>query len=347
MIMNTNPNNNLSFQFDDLHLLFITLIIQFLIINIAARFGNYFFFKNSKPASVTIINNESIVFDSVKRHLNSYAKEYSLEKVINFNGTTKLSELKDADTLILLDLPSETIRELVYFAYESNKKIIFNAQISDVLIPTRYEIFEDILMVSSDFKNISIAQLLGKRIIDILASLVGIILSLPILLIVGIAIKLDDGGPVFFKQTRITRNNTTFDVYKLRSMKIDASLDPAKKNDDRITKVGHIIRKLRIDEVPQFFNVLKGDMSLVGPRPDNTFINKQIVDDLPEYEYRVKVKGGLTGYAQIYGRYNTHPSQKLILDLEYINNYSVWKDIKLIFLTLTVFFKKDSAEGFD
>ena len=224
---------------------------------------------------------------------------------------------------------------------------MFNAKIYDVLIPTRYEVFDDILMVSSDFNSITIGQMMMKRLVDLLIGSIGMLISLPFILVVAIAIKLEDGGPVFFKQQRITRYNTMFDVYKLRSMKVNASIEEAKKDDDRITKVGKIIRKLRIDELPQFINILKGDMSIVGPRPDNMYIKSQIIDDMPQYDYRVKVKGGLTGYAQIYGKYNTHPSQKLIFDLEYINNYSVWKDIQLIFQTLTVFFKKDSTEGFD
>lgn len=347
MIMNTNPNNNVKFALDDLNLLFITLVIQLSIIYLFAHLGNYFYFKNTSPARVVIIHSGSALLNTVQRHLLSYSKEYASPKIIDYSENLTTSKLKDFDVLVCLDLPESTIHDLTYYAYERNKKIIFNAKISDVLIPTRFEIFDDILMVSSDFNAISIGEMALKRLIDLFVGLVGFIISLPFILIVGLAIKIEDRGPVFFKQERITRYNTTFDVYKLRSMKVNASIAEAKKDDDRITKVGRIIRKLRIDELPQFINILKGDMSIVGPRPDNLYIKSQIIDDMPQYDYRVKVKGGLTGYAQIYGKYNTHPSQKLILDLAYINNYSVWKDIKLIFLTLTVFFKKDSTEGFD
>lgn len=347
MIMNTNPNNNIRFRFDDLNLLFITLALQFSTIYLAAYIGNYFYFLNSAPAKVVIINNGSSLIKSVQNHLRSYSKEYTCSNIINIEDRISTSILKDFDIIVGLDLPDNMIHDLTYYAFERNKKILFNAKIYDVLIPTRYEIFDDILMVSSDFNSITIGQMAMKRILDIVIGGVGMLISLPIILIVGIAIKLEDKGPIFFKQERITRYNTTFDVYKLRSMKVNASIAEAKKDDDRITKVGKIIRKLRIDELPQFINILKGDMSVVGPRPDNLYIKSQIIDDMPQYDYRVKVKGGLTGYAQIYGKYNTHPSQKLIFDLEYINNYSVWKDIQLIFQTLTVFFKSDSTEGFD
>lgn len=347
MIMNTNPRNNIRFALDDLNLLFITLFLQFATIYIAAHIGNYLYFKNTEPSKVIIINNNSNIFKSVKNHIQSFSKEYQLVDTLNDLNDLKTSSLNDKDIIVCLDAPESTIHDLTYYAFERNKKILYNAKIYDVLIPTKYEIFDDILMVSSDFNSISIGQMALKRIIDLIVGFIGVVISLPFILIVGIAIKLEDGGPIFFKQERITRYNTMFDVYKLRSMKVNASIAEAKKDDDRITKVGKVIRKLRIDELPQFINVLKGDMSLVGPRPDNLYIKSQIIDDMPQYDYRVKVKGGLTGYAQIYGKYNTNPSQKLIFDLEYINNYSVWKDIQLIFQTLTVFFKKDSTEGFD
>ena len=347
MIMNTNPNNNNFFKLDDLDLLAMTWVIQFIIIYVAAHFGNYYFFRNHKPSKVVIFDNKTLVKRSVVNHLNSYKKEYIITQEIPFDGCINPSQLEGMDIIIALDLPTETLQDLTFYAFENNKRLLFNAHVYETLVPTHYEVFNDILMVSSDFTGISISQMALKRLIDLVVGTIGMIIALPIILIVGIAIKIEDKGPIFFKQQRITRNNELFDVYKLRSMKVDASIAEAKKDDDRITKVGKVIRKLRVDEFPQFINILKGDMSLVGPRPDNLYIKSQIINDLPQYDYRVKVKGGLTGYAQIFGKYNTDPRQKLILDLEYINNYSVWKDIQLIFLTLTVFFKKDSTEGFD
>ena len=136
---------------------------------------------------------------------------------------------------------------------------------------------------------------------------------------------------------------------KFRSMRIDAEKDGvarlAQKNDKRITPVGRFIRKCRLDELPQLFNILKGDMSFIGPRPERPEIIAQYVEIIPEFVFRMKVKAGLAGFAQVYGKYNTSPYDKLKLDLTYIENYSVWLDLKLMFLTLKVLFMLDSTEG--
>jgi len=168
---------------------------------------------------------------------------------------------------------------------------------------------------------------------------------------VAIAIKLEDGGPVFFKQKRLTRYGREFDILKFRSMIVDAEKYAgavlATDNDPRITKVGRVIRATRLDEIPQILNILKGDMSIVGPRPERKVIADEYCKDIPEFDYRLKVRGGLTGYAQIYGKYNTSAYDKLRLDLMYIENYSLLLDIKLIILTLRIIFSKESTEGID
>ena len=173
----------------------------------------------------------------------------------------------------------------------------------------------------------------------------------PIMLLVALAIKLEDGGPVFFKQKRMTRNGREFDILKFRSMIVDAEKYAgavlATDNDPRITKVGKFIRATRMDEFPQLLNILKGDMSVVGPRPEMIENVSKYTAELPEFSYRLKVKGGLTGYAQIVGKYNTSPKDKLVLDLMYIEKYSLWLDFKLIMQTVTVLFKAgDSTKGF-
>ena len=171
------------------------------------------------------------------------------------------------------------------------------------------------------------------------------------MLIVAIAIKLEDNGPIIYSQTRLTQYEKEFRIYKFRSMRVDAEKNGkaqfAKENDDRITKVGKVIRSLRFDELPQVINILKGDMSLVGPRPERPEIAKGIYEKFPEFRYRLKVKAGLTGYAQVYGKYNTSLRDKLLLDLLYIENYSILTDIKLILMTVKIIFSKDSTEGVD
>ena len=185
---------------------------------------------------------------------------------------------------------------------------------------------------------------------DIVCSLLALIVFSPLFLVVSLAIKLGDGGPVFYKQKRCTRDLKTFDILKFRSMVVDAEKDgpqPAVDNDSRITKVGKIIRTLRIDELPQIINILKGDMSIVGPRPERIEHVEKYSEEIPEFVCRYKVKGGLTGYAQVYGKYNTSAYNKLKMDLIYIQNYSLAMDFKLILMTVRILFKKESTEGFD
>ena len=169
------------------------------------------------------------------------------------------------------------------------------------------------------------------------------------MLLVAIAIKIQDGGDVFYKQVRLTKNEREFKIIKFRSMVMNAEKNTgvvlAKENDDRITPVGKFIRKVRFDELPQLINILNGDMSFVGPRPERPEIYDKICKNMPEFRYRLVVKAGLTGYAQVYGKYNTSLRDKLLLDLYYIENYSIIDDIKLILLTVKILFNKEATEG--
>ena len=198
--------------------------------------------------------------------------------------------------------------------------------------------------------GLSFEQKLLKRTIDIVVSLLMLILTSPIMLITAICIKLEDHGPVMFIQERVTLNDRPFMIYKFRSMIVDAEADgrarPAVTDDERITKVGRFIRKTRIDELPQLYNILKGDMSLVGPRPERIEHVRKYTEKIPEFRFRTKVKGGLTGYAQVYGKYNTTAYDKLKLDLMYIENYSLSLDFRIVVMTIKVIFMKSSTEGF-
>ena len=188
-----------------------------------------------------------------------------------------------------------------------------------------------------------------KRLIDIVCSLILLVIASPIMLITAIVIKLYDGGPVLYKQVRCTRDQKEFSIMKFRSMRVDAEKDGvarlAQKNDSRITPIGKFIRKVRIDELPQLINILRGDMSFIGPRPERPEIIAQYMELMPEFAYRMKVKAGLAGYAQVYGKYNTTPYDKLKLDLTYIEKYSLWLDFELMLLTLKILFWPDSTEG--
>ena len=198
---------------------------------------------------------------------------------------------------------------------------------------------------------LTVEQRIAKRLIDIICSLLLLLIASPFMLITAIAIKCYDGGPVLYKQVRCTRGAKEFMIMKFRSMRVDAEKDGvarlAAKNDSRITPVGRFIRAVRIDELPQLFNILKGDMSFIGPRPERPEIIRQYMEEMPEFAFRMKVKAGLAGYAQVYGKYNTTPYDKLKLDLSYIENYSVWLDLKLMLLTLKILIKPESTEGIE
>lgn len=188
-----------------------------------------------------------------------------------------------------------------------------------------------------------------KRAIDIFASLLALIITGPLLLLVAVCIKAYDRGPVFYKQCRLTKDGKTFDIYKFRSMRQDAEQDGvarlASQNDDRITPIGHFIRKVRVDELPQLLNILHGEMSLVGPRPERPEIAEQYEQEIPEFALRLQAKAGLTGYAQVYGKYNTSPYDKLQMDLMYIASQSIVQDLKLMFATIKILFLQESTEG--
>lgn len=187
-----------------------------------------------------------------------------------------------------------------------------------------------------------------KRLSDIVISMTAILLLSPIMIITALSIKLYDRGPVFYKQTRLTKDGRRFEIIKFRSMKMDAEKNGAQLStvhDDRITPVGKIIRKLRIDELPQLFNILKNDMAVVGPRPERPEIAAQYEQDIPEFHLRLQVKAGLTGYAQVYGKYNTTPLDKLKLDLIYIAQRSVLFDLRILFYTIKIIFIPESTEG--
>ena len=190
-----------------------------------------------------------------------------------------------------------------------------------------------------------------KRLFDIVASATAILLLSPVMILTAIAVK-TDGGPILYKQTRLTQNGKEFKIRKFRSMRVDAEKDGVARlstgeHDDRITKVGRFIRKVRLDELPQLFNIFFGDMSIVGPRPERPEIAKQYEKTMPEFRLRLQAKAGLTGYAQVYGKYNTTPYDKLQMDLLYISNPSFIEDIKICFATVKILFMPESTEGIE
>lgn len=256
------------------------------------------------------------------------------------------------DGVILCDIPSQIRNKILKYAYEHSIRTYINPKISDIIIRGADEVhlFDTPLILS---KNIGLGfeEKLVKRVVDIFLSLIGVVITLPFMMIIALCIKFYDKGPVFYKQTRLTQGGREFNVVKFRSMIVNAEKDGvarlASDNDKRITPIGKFIRKIRFDELPQLFNILIGDMSFVGPRPERPEIAKQYAEDMPEFNFRLKVKAGLTGYAQVLGKYNTTPYDKLKLDLMYIENYSVLLDLKIMLQTLKIIFVPESTAGIE
>ena len=261
-------------------------------------------------------------------------------------------ELIKYDAVILNDVPAEIRNDLLKFCYGNRIRVYVAPKLSDILVrgARNVSLFDTPLLLVKG-TGFSLTQRIVKRTFDIVLCLIALIPAAPIMLIVALAIKLEDKGPVFFRQQRLTRNGREFNILKFRSMIVNAEKETgavlATENDPRITKVGRFIRASRLDELPQIFNILRGDMSIVGPRPERKRFTDEFCRELPEFAYRLKVKSGLTGYAQIYGKYNTNAYDKLRLDLMYIENYSLMLDIKLIILTIRILFSKGSTEGID
>lgn len=254
-------------------------------------------------------------------------------------------------TVFMGDISRELRLELTEYCFEHNKRLFVLPTVEDIIFHNAHEnIIGDSLVYQCRNHTFTVEQLVVKRAMDIVFSLIGIVITSPIMLITAIIIKLQDGGPVFFTQERYTRNYERFTLYKFRSMIVDAEKDGAqftKANDERITPFGKFIRATRIDELPQFFNILHGEMSLVGPRAERIENVDFYCERMPEFRYRMKVKAGLTGYAQIYGKYNTNFEDKLKLDMLYIENCSLIHDLQLLFMTIKVIFMSESTEGFD
>ena len=263
-----------------------------------------------------------------------------------------VKKIPQYDAVILNDVAAPLRNDLLKFCYRYRVRTYVAPKLTDIMIrgAKNISLFDTPLLLVKG-TGLTPAQRVGKRMMDIVLCAIAMILAAPIMAVVALAIKLEDGGPVFFKQKRMTRNGREFDILKFRSMIVDAEKYAgavlATDNDPRITKVGKVIRATRLDEIPQILNILKGDMSIVGPRPERKVIADEYCKDIPEFAYRLKVRGGLTGYAQIYGKYNTSAYDKLRLDLMYIENYSLMLDIKLIILTLRIIFSKESTEGID
>lgn len=291
--------------------------------------------------------------DRLIHKLRSRKEKYDIRDAVSIDTDMDVIKEKIVENgnVVLTDIPAQTRNELLKFCFEKNIRCYCVPKISDIMITGAESIhLLDTTLLLFRNMGMSAEQRFLKRAMDIIIALIASVVAAPFMLVIALCIKLYDGGPVLFTQDRLTQDGKVFKIYKFRSMKIqpkDQEYCMTRKDDDRITPVGKIIRAIHFDELPQLINILKGDMSVVGPRPECPDLAEKYCESFPEFRYRLKVKAGLTGYAQVYGKYNTTPYDKLKLDLTYIENYSVLLDLKLILLTVKILFQRENTEGIE
>ena len=291
--------------------------------------------------------------------MESLIGEYGLEKKFRIEHVLQVKEclenlsgLDGCDTVFLAGIHSHDRNIILKYCMYRGIRVYVIPRVGDVIMGGAKQIhmFHLPMMQIERYHPIP-EYVLAKRFFDILLSGIALIVLSPFILVTAIAVK-SDGGPALYKQKRLTKDGRVFNVLKFRSMRVDAEKDGVARlstgdKDDRITPVGKVIRKIRFDELPQLFNILRGDMSIVGPRPERPEIAAQYEKEMPEFALRLQAKAGLTGYAQVYGKYNTTPYDKLKLDLTYIENYSFLLDLQLIATTVKILFQKENTEGVD
>ena len=346
MIMRANTDIH-EFRLRGGKLLILAIIIQIIIIIVFTYAGNGLFFAIHEPEKCCVITSCQESLDTIAYAIGRFRKQYRIDSIVDYRCADIEPYIKKSDTVFMYDIPAERRLMIMRLCYKHKVNVYFNPYLEDIMeVNAKHYVLDDVYLFNKNNKTLTMEQRIIKRVLDIVLSVFLGVLTSPLWICGAIAVKLYDGGPVFFKQKRATIHGKEFDVYKLRTMKVNVENYSAKKDDDRITKPGAILRRTRIDELPQLLNVLKGDMTFVGPRPEMIKNVQNYTAELPEFRYRLRVKAGLTGYAQISGKYNTTPRDKLIMDMMYIEQFSVLRDIQLILQTAVVLLKSDSTEAF-
>ena len=352
-IMNVNVNNNTHLELFgiDLLYLFLCFIIQIVIIILFVRFGNMLYFRFHPPRSVLIILGSASQEKEIREKIGRYKLQWRVDDAVLYNVPDLESRIDRADVVFIGQVPEAVKFPLLKICYDDRKDVMSKAQLQDIMLcNARPAIVDDAAFLAMEYNKSNFFQRLVKRIGDIVISFLALILFSPFIAIISLLITMEDGGPVIFRQSRLTADGEAFTIRKFRTMRKHSEDEEFQTSitvdDPRITKVGSFLRKYRLDEIPQFYNILIGDMSLVGPRPEMMANVVRYKMELPAFVYREKMKAGLTGYAQIEGRYNTSAEDKLMLDMMYIESFSIWLDIKLLLRTFTVLTKKDSTQGF-
>lgn len=343
----------LAFRFVTPFYLFVVLLAEMLVSTIWNVIVIKLYNRIFQPWKILLVYGERPAADLVYK-VEARRDKYAIYDAVNINeGMEQIKKrILDFQAVIIGDIPAVERNDVLKYCYAKKVRAYVIPKISDIILmgADRIHVFDTPFMLSRGY-TLSFDQRFGKRTLDIILSVLLLIAASPFMLLTALAIKLYDHGPVFYSQVRCTKGGKEFAIYKFRSMIVDAEkkggVQLAKEHDERITPVGRVIRAARIDELPQLFNILKGDMSFVGPRPERPELIEEYSQEMPEFVFRMRVKAGLTGYAQVYGKYNTTPYDKLKLDLFYIENYSFWTDMKLILMTVKTIFKPASTEGIE
>ena len=308
------------------------------------------YFSTHPPLRTIVIYDERMGMENLI-HTYGLEKRFNIKTVYPVESIMdKLEVMEEFDAAFLCGIHSRERNIILKHCISHKIKLFMIPRIADVMMRGSEQIHMLYLpILKTQRYKPSIEYQIIKRTMDIVVSGIATIVLSPLFLITAIAVK-SDGGPAFYKQKRLTKDGKVFEILKFRSMRVDAekysgAVLSAGENDPRITKVGRIIRACRLDELPQLLNILKGDMSLVGPRPERPELQKEIEKEVPEFGLRLQAKAGLTGYAQVYGKYNTTPYDKLQMDLMYIAHPSIIEDLRIIFATIKILFVPESTEG--
>lgn len=302
---------------------------------------NWFYFRIYPPRRLVVIYGERTAVELVKKMSRRVDKYMICESICISESTEQIYKtIQCYEGVILCEVSGAIRNDLIKYCFSQNIRMYIAPKLSDIILRGAEEIrlFDTPLLLCRNY-GLTFEQHLTKRAFDLVFSVVLLVVLSPVMLLSAAAIWIEDGGPVLFHQKRLTIGGREFEVLKFRSMVVDAEKNGpqlAREDDDRITKVGRILRKYRLDELPQLINILCGDMSVVGPRPERPELARQYEEDMPEFEFRLQVKAGLTGYAQVTGLYDTQPHDKLKMDLMYIENYSMFLDLRILFMTLKI-----------
>ncbi len=350
-IMNVNDMNREHLQLFGVDLVFLLIAVatQIVVITFAAYLGNMLYFRINPPKSCCIISSGHGNLSDITEKINCFKLQYNISEHIKYDDVDILDAIERNQLVFLFDVPAEERAKLVEHCYKCSIGMYYVPDVYDIISNSSVRhIIDDIPLLGKAELKPRLNKQFSKRTLDLLITVPIIFLLSPIMLIIALFIKLSDWGPVFYRQTRLTRDAKEFLLYKFRSMIVDAEKDGiarlAQKNDNRITPVGRFLRRTRMDELPQLLNILSGDMSLVGPRPERPEIARLYEEFFPEFSLRLKAKAGLTGFAQVFGKYNTTPKEKLLFDLFYIETQSLWLDLNILFKTVIVVFRKDATE---